>query len=305
MIHLNLNISNKFKTKKMKTSTCLAYFISGILLFNACSGPSNLTRDEANIRKAYAAIMQKDFTAFAALCSADYTELALSPEPIKGIEASIAQYKVFLDAFPDTKFEIQSIVPAGPNRYFLQIHLTGTNTGNFMNFPATNKKIDVQDMDIITLNAEGKCNSHWSANPNASLSQIGYGFLNNPNTMLVTAAYEAFGKGDIPGLLALCNDDITFEIHDRTFDSKIRTFKGKEEVSKFFTELNGKIKYSKFQPSRFLADGDDVFIKVDVNYTNASNKKNYSDSYAHQFKATNGKLSYFKGMDGMAVEIKN
>lgn len=288
----------------MKTAPYLMYLVSGLLLINACTGPSNLARDEANIRKAYAALMQKDYAGFSSLCTTDYTELALGPQPIKGIEACIAQYKVFLDAFPDTKFDIQSIVPAGNNRYFLQIHLSGTNTGNFMDLPATNKKIDVQDIDIITLNEDGKCNSHWSANPGAGLSQIGYGSINNPNTMLVTAAYEAFGKGDIPGLLALCNEDIQFEIHDRTFDSKIRTFKGKDEVTKFFTELNMKIKYTKFQPVRFLADGDDVFIKVDVNYTNASNKKNYSDSYAHQFKATNGKLSYFKGMDGMAVELQ-
>lgn len=288
----------------MKNFTFLMFLLFGLLLNEACKSPANNSRDEANIRKAYSALMQKDYTAFAALCTPDFTELALAPQPIKGIEACIAQYKVFLDAFPDLKFEIQSIVPAGPNRYFLQINLTGTNTGNFMNLQATNKQINVQDIDIITLNAEGKCTSHWSANPGAALSQIGYGSINNANTALVISAYEAFGKGDIPGLLSLCNEDIIFEIHDRSFDTKIRTFKGKEEVTKFFTELNNKIKYSKFQPVRFLADGDDVFIKVDVEFMQNANKKNYSNSYAHQFKALNGKLSYFKGMDGMSLELK-
>ena len=34
-----------------------------------------------------------------------------------------------------------------------------------MNLQTTNKQINVQDIDIITINAEGKCTSHWVQDP--------------------------------------------------------------------------------------------------------------------------------------------
>ncbi len=288
----------------MKKINSIFPILASLLLLQACNNHSNRERDEENIRKAYLALSQKDYSSFTNLCTPDFKELALAPQAIQGIEASLTQYKVFLDAFPDLKFDIQSIVPAGTGRYFLEIHLSGTNTGNFMNLPATNKKIDVKDIDIVTINEKGLCTSHWSANPGGALSQIGYGSINNPNTGLIMQAYEAFGKGDIPALLAMCQDDVKFEVHDRTLDSKIRMYSGKQEVSQFFKDINDKMQYSKFQPVRFIADGEDVFIKVDVNFLNKSNQKKYSNSYAHQFQTRDGKIVFFKGMDGMPVELK-
>ncbi len=239
----------------------------------ACNTGNNHAANEANIRKAYEALSKKDYTTFASLCAEEYTELGLAPQAIKGVQASIDQYKVFLDAFPDLKFDITDIASAGNNKYFIKVHLTGTNTGSFMMLPPTSKKIDAWDMDIIELNDAGKCISHWSANPNESLFQIGYGSITNPSTGIVMAVYEAFGKSDIAAVLALCTDNVVFDIHDRTLDSKERIYKGKEEVGKFFAELNSKLTYSKFQPVRFIADGDDVSIDVNVEYTNKTNDK--------------------------------
>ncbi|MBK8568401.1 MAG: nuclear transport factor 2 family protein [Saprospiraceae bacterium] len=117
----------------------------------------------------------------------------------------------------------------------------------------------------------GKCFSHEITNTGSSgckASRL------NPNTQVVMQAYEKFGKGDIPGLLALCDDKVMFNIEDAMFDSKPRMFNGKAEVGKFFEELGAKIRYSKFQPTRFVADGDDVFISVAAEYTDAAGKQN-------------------------------
>lgn len=253
---------------------------------------------EANIRKAYAALENRDYNTFASLCADDFAELALAPMPVKGVWNAIEQYKMFLNAFPDLKFKIGSIAPAGNNRYYLDVTLTGTNSAPFMGLPATGKSIMVHDMDIVELNAAGKCISHWSANPNGALYQIGYGSLTNPSTdVVLNGAYANFGKGDVAAILAGCTDDVVFEIQDRMFDNKARWFKGKAEVGGFFKELGSKFQYTKFQPTRFVSDGDDVFVLIDAEYKHIPTGKTYASTYTHHFKVTNGKVSYFRGLD--------
>ncbi len=132
----------------MKNLVNLTVLMISVCILNTACNPAKTndadhSANEANIRKAYEALSKKDYTTFASLCTDDFTELGLAPEPIKGVQASIEQYKFFIDAFPDIKFDITEIVPAGKNKYFLKIHLTGTNTGNFMMLPPTGKSVDI------------------------------------------------------------------------------------------------------------------------------------------------------------------
>ncbi|MBK8568384.1 MAG: nuclear transport factor 2 family protein [Saprospiraceae bacterium] len=162
----------------------------------------------------------------------------------------------------------------GEEKYLLRLErITGTHKGSFMGIPPTGKAVKWMDADVVQLNSVGKCFSHEITNTGEVLVQIGQASMLNPNTQVVMQAYEKFGKGDIPGLLALCDDKVMFNIEDAMFDSKPRMFNGKAEVGKFFEELGAKIRYSKFQPTRFVADGDDVFISVAAEYTDAAGKQ--------------------------------
>lgn len=272
-----------------------------VFLFFSSLAATAQPNAEANIRKAYAALEKRDYATFASLCADDFADLALGPGPVKGVQNAIEQYKMFLNAFPDLKFKIGSIAPASNNRYYLDVVLTGTNTAPFMGLPATGKSIMIHDMDIVELNAAGKCISHWSANPNGALHQIGYGSLANPNTGIIMDIYGKFGQGDVPGILAGCTDDVVFEIQDRVFDSKARWFKGKAEVGTFFQELGGKAQYTKFQPMRFVADGDDVFVLIDAAYKHTPSGKTYTSTYTHHFVVKGGKVAYFRGLDDFQV----
>jgi ketosteroid isomerase-like protein len=270
--------------------------VSASIGFIGCAG-NKCAEHEANIHKAYDALSKRDFATFESLCADDFTELSVGLQPIKGVKAAIEQYKVFLDAFPDAKFEVTEIAPSGKNKYYLKVHITGTNSGNFMMLPPTGKKVDVWDVDIIELNDAGKCVSHWVCDPNSILNAIGYGSISKPATAMAMGAYEAFGKKDIQGVLNLCNDDVVFEIHDGIlYPNEARIFKGKQEVAKFFEEVGAKLTYAKFQPNRFLTDGDDVAIFIANEFKYNPTGKNYAGNYYHHMKATNGKISYFKGV---------
>lgn len=279
----------------MKT---FAFFLL-VTLF-ACTQPGDpaTAKNEASTRAAYEALNQRDWDGFAALCDENYTELNVAPAPTKGIQASMDLYKQFLEVgFPDFKITINEIAPVSSTRFLLRTTLTGTNTGPFMGLPPTGKPIKFDDADVVEFDNAGKCISHAITNVGEPLRQIGYGSLNNPNTGVVMAAYEKFGKGDVEGVLALCDDKVVFDINDRGFDSKARMFNGKAEVGQFFKEVGTNLKYSKFQPTRFVADGEDVFALIDVAYTYIPSGKNYTSTLTHYFKVVNGKITFARTLD--------
>lgn len=257
----------------------------------------NTTRDKATIQKAYDALNRRDWASFESLCTPNYTDQNVGPAPAVGIKAAVELYKQFQAGFPDFKIKINEIAPAGNGRYLLRVTITGTNTGSFMMLPPTGKPIKFDDADLVELNAEGKCFSHTITNTGEPLRQIGYGSLLNPGTQLIMMGYQKFSVGDIAGFLANCSEDVFFDIQDRMFDSKARMFKGKAEVGKFFQELGNKFQYTKFQPVRFVSDGEDVFVLIDAEYKHLPSGKTYASTYTHHFKVVNGKISFFRGLD--------
>src|SRR3954467_2495943 len=65
--------------------------------------------------------------------------------------------------------------------------------------------------------------------------QGGTGMGAKENLAIVRSGYEAFGRGDIPAVLAVFSPDIQWHIAGRS--SMAGTYKGHEEVVGFFTQL--------------------------------------------------------------------
>lgn len=276
------------------------------ITFQSCQNQSqnaNADRDIANIKAAYEALNQRDWDAFAAKCADNFTDVNVAPTPTTGVQNAIEIYKQFVAGYPDFKLNITDIAPAGNGKYLLRLNITGTHQGAFMGIPPTGKPVKWTDADVVVVNPDGKIASHEITFVGAPLVQIGHASMMNPSTQVAMAAYDKFGKGDIPGLLAICDDKVVFDIQDRLFDSKARLFTGKAEVGKFFEELATKVKYARFQPTRFVADGEDVFILVETEYEHLPSKKKYASTYTHQFKVVNGKVTFFKGLDGFAKAL--
>ncbi|MEP6793294.1 MAG: nuclear transport factor 2 family protein [Saprospiraceae bacterium] len=248
---------------------------------------------EDNIRAAYDALNRRDYAAFTKYVTPDFTEYAAGPEPTKTVQAAIEAYKMYFTAFPDLKFTIKE----GTNdRYYVNVMLSGTNSGAFGMLPPTGMKTDLMDVDILTMNKSGLATSHWSANSNGMLTSIGYGSMTNPNTAVIMSAYEKFGKKDMPGILSGLTDDITFDIQDDILYTEPRMFKGKTGVTQFFTDLDNKVAYSKFQPVKFIADGNNVIVLIDAEFTSKATGRKYMSHYVHEWIVSNGKISSFKGV---------
>jgi uncharacterized protein len=81
----------------------------------------------------------------------------------------------------------------------------------------------------------------------------------------VRGVYEAFGRGDIPSILALLADDIEWDQDAPAYGVRIlEPGVGKPHVGRFFAAVAEDLEFLKFEPTNFLAGGDQVAVTINA-----------------------------------------
>ena len=89
--------------------------------------------------------------------------------------------------------------------------------------------------------------------------------MSERNIQTVQTIYEAFGRGDVPAILALLDDDIAWEQDGPGFGLPwYQPRQGIAEVPGFFGDLMGNVVLTVFEPRNFLAGGDQVAVVVRI-----------------------------------------
>jgi uncharacterized protein len=84
------------------------------------------------------------------------------------------------------------------------------------------------------------------------------------NVPAVQGIYTAFGKGDIPAILAHLSEDIEWEYGTPIAGVPwLQPRRGRAHVPKFFESLNA-LQFQKFQPRIFLESGNVVVALIDL-----------------------------------------
>src|SRR5664279_4181077 len=78
------------------------------------------------------------------------------------------------------------------------------------------------------------------------------------NLQTARAMYEAFGRGDMGTVFTGLSNDVEYIHHGEV--PWAGTFKGAEQVGKFFTLLGQTINFEKYEPTEFFEDGDTVIV---------------------------------------------
>jgi steroid delta-isomerase-like uncharacterized protein len=68
--------------------------------------------------------------------------------------------KAIRAAFPDVHFEAEDVL-AEDDRAAARFTMRGTQRGDFMGIPASNKAVVVTGIDIVRFNGDGKATEHW------------------------------------------------------------------------------------------------------------------------------------------------
>jgi len=113
------------------------------------------------------------------------------------------------------------------------------------------------------------------------------------NVAIVHQAYDNFKSGNIPALLELCADEITWqlpEMENVPFAGERRTRAG---VGEFFALIDANEEALRFEPNETVAQGDKVVSLGFYRWRVKSTGREFEGDFAHVFTIRNGKIVAF------------
>jgi ketosteroid isomerase-like protein len=113
------------------------------------------------------------------------------------------------------------------------------------------------------------------------------------NLETIRSAYAAFGRGDVPALMALIDAKVEWDNPGPREIPWAGSFRGHDGVGGFFSALGTGVEFEAFEPRTFVAQGDRVIV---LGYERARVKrtgKTFSNHWAHAFKLAGGKVTQF------------
>lgn len=78
-------------------------------------------------------------------------------------------FSMMRKGFPDMQFKIEDVITQG-DKVVVRYRMTGTHSGDFMGMKATNRKVDLQGVDIMRV-SNGKFVEHWGFMDSMQLMQ--------------------------------------------------------------------------------------------------------------------------------------
>jgi steroid delta-isomerase-like uncharacterized protein len=124
--------------------------------------------NKAVVMKMYDAINAHDIAAMGAVVDDGFVDHEpMGSDPTKA--GTMAFFEAMLVAFPDFKMETTHVVAEG-DLVSIFVTVTGTQRGEFMGIPASNKAVSVGVADLMRLK-DGKVVEHWGLTDMLSMMQ--------------------------------------------------------------------------------------------------------------------------------------
>ena len=173
----------------MKTTSSVLF----LLLVSVLTGFSQQTRTTTSKNKEltlriFKAFEAGDTTALDALIAKDVISHAeMSNTKLKGLQAVKEMVRMQKISFPNMQSKIHAIGLAGDT---VMVYYTsmGINSGPFMGMPATNKRINVEGVDIIRFQ-NVKAVEHWGVYDHMKMMQQ-MGMMGGPGTSQAPAPHH-------------------------------------------------------------------------------------------------------------------
>lgn len=115
------------------------------------------------------------------------------------------------------------------------------------------------------------------------------------NVQNARKAYQLFSQGDIDGILNLYAEEVVFVFPGPADLVPIAgTFRGKEQVRKFFGLLHDNLEFTSFEPREFVAQGDLVIILGHDTGKVRKTGKSFDEDWVHVVRYRDGQLIHFQ-----------
>ncbi len=124
------------------------------------------------------------------------------------------------------------------------------------------------------------------------------------NVQTAKEGYAAFGRGDVAAILELLTDDIEWiEPGPPDLLPAAGTYRGKQEVPRFFAGLGESLEIHKFEPHEFIAQGDHVVVLISTEATAKSTGRRINQHVAHVWTFKGGKVARFEAFSDTAARV--
>ena len=118
--------------------------------------------------------------------------------------------------------------------------------------------------------------------------------MSESNVEIVRRGYEAFGRGDIAGLLALLDEQVRWVTPGPSTLATSGRRTGRQEVGAFFGAVNDLFDIQRFEPSEFVAQGDLVVVLGSETARARSTGVLLELDWVHVFTVRNGMVVAFQ-----------
>lgn len=126
--------------------------------------------------------------------------------------------------------------------------------------------------------------------------------MSEANIELVKNGYAAFGRGDIPAVLFEMTPDVVMGIVGRKEDAPfLGMHHGKAGAEEFFRQLGEAHEIHTFEPQRFLAAEEKVFIWGHYRWTMRKSGVSRDTEWLHVITVRDGKISAWIGHNDTAM----
>jgi len=112
------------------------------------------------------------------------------------------------------------------------------------------------------------------------------------NVQVVQVSYAAFQRGDIQTVLKVLREDV--EWIATAVEPVAGTYRGPDEVARFFQLVDKIFEFSSFEPREYLAQGDRVVALGHYKATVRNTGRVYDCDWAMAFTFREGKISRFQ-----------
>lgn len=120
-------------------------------------------------------------------------------------------------------------------------------------------------------------------------------------TTVVQEVYQAFGRGDVPGVLAHVADNVDWEFVGSPSLPYAGPRRTRQAVGDFFAQVAQADNVVAFEPREFIDAGAHVTVLGWERTTARDTGKTFESDWVHVFSLTDGKITRFRGFFNTAA----
>lgn len=125
--------------------------------------------------------------------------------------------------------------------------------------------------------------------------------MSDRNIQIVEAVYAAFGRGDLPAVLAMFAADGSIGILGRREDAPFFGMFAGENIPGFFAALDAAHAITMFEPQQMYAAGDKVFVYGHYTWTMRRSGVTRTSEWLHVLTIRDGKIATWVGHNDTAM----